>query len=134
MKKSFLILATIAVSAAFFSSCEKDEGEPPHISFKSGGKYISQNDTVGTGDTILMGIDASKSEKKDPLVSFDGSRSYDGGSSASFTSESISNGDNFSKDITVVTRSQAGKETYTFTVVNKDGLKNSVSLTLTVVP
>jgi hypothetical protein len=134
MKKSILILTIIAVSTAFFSSCEKDEGKLPNISFKSGGNYISQNDTVGAGDTVLMGIQASKAEDKDPLISFDGSRTYDGGAGSSFISESISNGDNFSKDIPVVMRNQAGKETYTFTVVNKDGLRNSVSLTLTVVP
>lgn len=43
-----------------------------------------------------------------------------------------SNGDNYTKDITITTRNIAGTEKYTFTVVNRDGLRNSVSLTLTV--
>jgi len=136
MKKSILILTIAVMFTAFFTSCEKDEGNLPNIAFKSGGNYLNHNDTINVGDTVFVGIQASKSEDKDVLKSFDGSRSYDNGANNSFMSESLSgsNEDNFSKDMTLIARNQAGKETYTFTVVNKDGLKNSVSLTLTVIP
>jgi hypothetical protein len=136
MKKSIFMLAIAVVFTAFFTSCEKDAGELPNISFKSGGNYLNHNDTVNVNDTVLIGINASKSEDKDVLKSFDASRSYDNGAGNSFISESLSgsSGDSYSKDVTVITRNQAGTETYTFTVVNRDGLKNSVSLTLTVIP
>lgn len=137
MKKSILLLAFAAIfTAVFLNSCEKDEGNPPGISFKTGGQYVSANDTVNVGDTILVGINASKAEKKDPLQSFDLSRSYDGGASTSIMSQSLSgsDGDNFSKDVTLIMRNTAGTEKYTFTVVNKDGLKGSIDLTMVVMP
>ena len=132
MKKIFL-LATLA-GLFFLSSCEKDEGKLPNIAFKTGGTYVSADKTVGKNETITVGIDASKAEDKDVLKTFDASRAYDGGTASSFLNESLSGsqGDNYSKDVTITTRNQAGTEKYTFTVVNRDGLVNSVSLTLTV--
>ena len=83
---------------------------------------------------MLMGITASKSEDKDVLKTFDASQVNDGGASTSIASETLTgaNADNFSKDVTITTRNVAGTEKFTFTVVNKDGLKNSVTLTLIV--
>ncbi len=132
-RKTISILAMAAVAATFFfTSCEKDEGKLPNISFKTGSGYLSSNDSIQQGDTVVVGINASKAEDKDVLKSFDASKSYDNGASASFLSESLSGGnqDNYSKDMTIIARKQAGQESYTFTVVNKDGLKNSISLTL----
>jgi hypothetical protein len=132
MKKIFL-LATIA-SLFCLSSCEKDEGKLPAIAFKTGGTYVSADKIVGLNETITVGIDASKTEDKDVLKTFDASRSYDGAAASSFLNETLSGsqGDSYSKDVTITTRNQAGTEKYTFTVVNRDGLVNSVSLTLTV--
>ncbi|MDI1234205.1 MAG: hypothetical protein PSX81_07985 [bacterium] len=133
MKKSISILSVAAIAAVFFfSACEKDEGNLPNIAFKTGGQYVSANDSVQQGDTVIVGIKASKAEEKDVLKSFDGSSSFDNAASTSFVSESLSGGnqDNFEKDMVLIARKQAGKEQYTFTVVNKDGLKNAVSLTL----
>lgn len=133
MKKLTSIFA-IFMSLVFLASCEKDEGKLPNIAFKTGTGYVSTSTTLSKDTTVVIGITASKAEDKDVLVTFDGSRSYDGGTSASFTSETLtgSNGDSYSKDVTITTRNQAGTEKYTFTVVNKDGLKNNVSLTITV--
>ena len=49
----------------------------------------------------------------------------DGATATSFYTESLSGSseDNYSKDLQIITRKQAGTETYTFTVVNRDGLK-----------
>ena len=68
------------------------------------------------------------------LKSFNVSVSYDGGAAATTLNESLSGsqGDNYDKDVTLTARNEAGTEKYTFTVVNRDGLVNSVSLTLTV--
>ncbi len=133
MKKLTSIFA-ILIALVFLASCEKDEGKLPNIAFKTTAAYISTSTTLSRDTTVVIGITASKAEDKDVLVSFDGSRSYDGGTSTSFTSETLtgSNGDSYSKDVTITTRNQAGTEKYTFTVVNKDGLKNNVSLTITV--
>ena len=113
-----------------------DEGKLPNITFKSGGDYISSDATVGLNDTVKIGIEASKSEKKDPLKKFTVTREYDKGTDETFIDESLSgsNGDAYSRDVEITTRNQPGTEKYTFTVVNRDGLINQVSLTLTVAP
>jgi hypothetical protein len=133
MKK--IILLSFVIVTAFFTSCkEEDEGKLPNISFKSGANYTSADATVGMGDTITIGIQASKAEDKDVLKTFDATLKYDNGSDSSFYNESLSGskGDNYSNDIQIIARNVAGKESYTFTVINRDGLRNSVGLTLTV--
>lgn len=131
--KKICLLACVA-SLICLSSCEKDEGKLPNIAFKTGGTYVSADKVVGQNESITIGIDASKSEDKDVLKTFDASRTYDGAAATSFLNESLSGsqGDVYSKDVTITTRAQAGSEKYTFTVVNRDGLVNSVSMTLTV--
>ncbi len=131
--KNIFLLACVA-GLFCLSSCKKDEGKLPNIAFKMGGNYLSADKVVGQSETIIVGINASKAEDKDVLKTFDASRSFDGGVAVSFLSASLtgSEADNYSKDVTITTRAQAGTEKYTFTVVNRDGLVNSVSLTLTV--
>lgn len=133
MKKLSAFVA-IVMAILFLASCDKDEGKLPNIAFKTGATYVSSDVTLKKDTTVTVGITASKSEKEDVLKTFDGSRAYDGGTASSFTSEVLSgsNGDNYSKDLTITTRNQTGTEKYTFTVVNKDGLKNTVSFTVTV--
>jgi len=133
MKKYILACSFVAV-ILFLTSCEKDEGKLPNIAFKTGSNYTSADANTGQGTSVTIGIDASKSEDKDVLISFDISVSYDGGTSNSVYSETLTgtSGDIYSYDYNFTTRQQAGTETYTFTVINRDGLKNQVSLTLTV--
>jgi hypothetical protein len=133
MKRIFTF-AAIIMATTFLASCEKDEGKLPNISFKTGTGYTAADATVAKKATIKFGINASKSEDKDVLKSFDGSKSLDGGAATSFQTESLSGaqGDTYSKDVEITTRDQAGTEKYTFTVINRDGLKNTVSVTLTV--
>lgn len=133
MKK--LILYTITHFLAIsLLSCEKDEGKLPQISFKTGSGYTATDATVAKNTAITIGINAAKTEKKDVLKTFDVSQSLDGATATSIVNESLSGsqGDNYSKDVHITTRNQAGTEKYTLTVINRDGLKNSVSLTLTV--
>jgi hypothetical protein len=132
MNKLFSLIV-IAFSIVAFSCCNKDSGKVPNIAFKTGTGYTSADITVAKGTVILMGITASKAEDKDVLKTFDASQSYDGGASTSIASETLSggNGDNYTKDVTITTRTVNGTEKYTFTVVNKDGLKNSISITVT---
>ncbi len=133
MKKLTTIFATF-VALSFLASCDKEEGSLPNIELKTGTGYTSGNATVGKNQTLLVGITASNAVTSDVLKSFDASRIYDGGSSYSFYSESLSvqAGDEYKKDFNITTRDEAGTEKYTFTVTNKDGYRNSVSVTLTV--
>lgn len=81
-----------------------------------------------------MGINASKAEDNDVLKLFVVTRSYDNGAATNVYSETLTgtSGDSYTKDYPITTRNQAGTEKYTFTVTNRDGLTNSVSVNLTV--
>ncbi len=130
------ILFVVAMMIAMFSliSCEKDEGKLPNISFKTGGSYISADASLALGSSFTIGIDASKSEKKDVLKQFNISKSVNGAANESIFDKSLSGGegDNFSYDFNGTVDSPEGLATkYTFTVTNRDGLTNQVSLTVT---
>lgn len=136
MKKiiNAFVTMTVLFSILSIAACEKDEGKLPNIAFKTGGNYTSADKTVNKGETITVGIDASKAEDKDVLKTFDASKSTNGGAATSFVNETLSGSsvDSYSKDLTIVADTTSGSSKYTFTVVNRDGLINSVSLTLTV--
>ncbi|MEO6489723.1 MAG: hypothetical protein ABIO04_07275 [Ferruginibacter sp.] len=131
--KRFLSIIAIAGLICAISSCEKDKGLLPNISFKTGTGYTSNDASVAQNTVVLIGINASKSEDKDVLKTFEVTQMLDSGTPTSVYSETLSgsNGDNYSKDLTFTTRAVAGTEKYTFTVVNRDGLVNSVSLIIT---
>ncbi len=131
--KQFKSLLIAALALLAFASCEKDEGNLPNISFKTGGSYISSDDTITAGSAILIGINASKSEDRDVLKKFNISKSVNGGASVSIENRDLgkSDEDNFSFDFNSTldtTNNQSSK--YIFTVTNRDGLTNSVSVTL----
>jgi len=134
--KSAVYLLAFSTSIALFSSCEKeeDEGKLPTISFKTESGYTATDTKVAKSTQVKMGIKAAKAEEKDPLKVFTITRSLNDGADSVVYTENLSgtNGDSYNKDYTATTNSQAGKEKYTFTIVNKDGLVNKASLTLTV--
>lgn len=134
--KNTLFITAFAVFT-LLTSCDKDkdEGKLPNIAFKTGGNYLSADASVKKDTTVIIGITASKAEDKDVLIKFDESGSFDTATAlTSIYSENLTgaSGDNYAKDISIHTRNVAGTEKYTFTVINKDGLKNSVTLKLTV--
>ncbi len=118
------------------SSCKKeeDEGILPNISFKIDPAYKYADATVAKNTAVKIGINASKAEDKDVLTKFTIARSLDGGTDSVVFSKDLSGseGDSYSYDYATITRNQDGSEKYTFTVVNRDGLVNKVSLKLTV--
>ncbi len=138
MTKTLKALSFIAISCLFitsFSACKKeDEGLLPNIGFKLGTGYTAGNATANKSSDVLIGINASKAEDKDVLTKFTIVRAYDNGADSTIFSKDLSGteGDNYSYDLKTTTRSVAGTERYTFTVVNRDGLINKTSLTLTV--
>src|SRR6476620_2536177 len=99
MKKIFTF-AAIALAATFLSSCEKDEGKLPQITFITGTGYTSADATFPKSTTVKFGINAAKSEDKDVLKTYDVTLTYDGGVAAPFDSQTLtgSQGDNYSKE------------------------------------
>jgi hypothetical protein len=126
-----LILITL-LTFSFSCKKEKDKQIPPDIAFKTGPGYVSGNAIVGTNDTIQVGITASKTEDKDLLVRFVATQQYDASATIVTLLNESFNEDNYSKDMTIITRKMAGIETYTYTIINRDGLTNTVTLVLTV--
>ncbi|MCB0675400.1 MAG: hypothetical protein KDC30_01855, partial [Saprospiraceae bacterium] len=91
--------------------------------------------TLPGGTDVTIGIEAAKTEEKDVLVKFNISRSIDGGTPATVFDKSLtgSEGDQYDYDFTTTLDNVSGQTNeYTFTVTNRDGLINQVSLTLTV--
>lgn len=139
--RNILVSTTAIVAIAFmfvFSSCDKeeDEGILPNITLLHGPNYVWSDQTVSMDSALTAGITASKTEDKDVLKTFNVDVFYDGHTSADSTLVNVSltgdQGDNYTADVPIHTRSVAGTEKYVFTVINRDGLKNSVSFTLTV--
>src|SRR5678815_4833537 len=94
-KISFVI---ITVATLTISSCEKDKGILPAISFKTGSGYTSADGTIAKNTAFLVGIDAAKTEDKDVLKTFNASVSCDGRASSTVYSETLTSaqGDNLS--------------------------------------
>lgn len=138
MKLTLRKIITPALLSLFIfgiNSCEKDKGLLPNIAFKTGATYTSANTTIAKNTAFTVGIDASKSEGKDVLKTFNASVSYDGSATTtSFYNEILTSaqGDSYTKDLALTTRNQSGTEKWIFTVTNRDGLVNSVTLTVTV--
>lgn len=135
MKKSLhavYALLIIAIMSVSFASCEKDAGKLPNIAFKTGTGYTSADATVGKNAAVLIGINASKAEGKDVITKFTITKSVNSGAANTVYTQDVTNGDSFDYDYSLTTDSTAQTDKYTFTVVNKDGITNNVSLTLTV--
>lgn len=134
MKKSLLFALPFTV-AAFFSSCEKDEGKLPAISFKTGGSYTSTDALLVGGTAFTIGINASKTEDKDVLKKINVSKSVNGATSSIIFSKDLSGSesDNYAYDYSATLDTNKGQTNkYTFTITNRDGLTNQAALTITV--
>lgn len=139
MKKQFIsiTLAAFVLTATLLNltSCEKDEGKLPAISFKTGGSYTSADKNVNSGDAVLVGINAAKTESEDVLKTFSIQHTVNNGSAIIDTTIVLpaSEENSFSKDFTLTPTGTAGDAVkYTFTVSNRDGLLNNLYLTLTI--
>lgn len=132
LKNQILGILTI-LTLLIASSCkkEKDKQIPPKIDFKTSGGYTYNSGTFTMNDTLLVGITAEKTEDKDLLTRFVETQKYDGGSATTLVNESF-NQDTYSKDMTIITRSVSGTEEYTFTIINRDGLTTTKTLTITI--
>ena len=140
MKKVITIsmLALILIGA----SCKKkstaaalvDQRVPPNMIFKTGGKYVSTDKTVSKLDTILVGVNVTKTE--DNLTSFNASVTYDGSTTtSSFFNHHLSSNEyeSYDFDVHYYVRNQVGIETLTYTIVDRDGNITKKSIVLTVI-
>ncbi len=131
-----ILSVSLIILTCVIAACNKEEDKMilPKIEFKTSAGYTYQDTAVTKGSTLVAGIIAEKTEDKDVLKTFDVSVSYNGGAASSVHNELLtgSEGDYFSTDYTIVTKDEPGTEKWIFTVINRDGLINSVSFTVTV--
>lgn len=127
---------SILISSLFIlSSCEKDEGLLPNISFLATGGNLSTDANVAKGASFKITVTASKAEGKDVLKKLNVSSSINGGASTTIDDKTLSgaDGDFYKYEYNGVADTIVGQKTkYTFTVTNRDGITNQVSLTVTV--
>lgn len=132
--KSIIKAALLLLVVVSLTSCEKDEGIPPEISFKTGAAYTSENTSLAVGSQLLVGIEAKRTEDKDNLKMFNVSRSVNGGVSETVLNRQLSDseGASFSYDFTETLEGESGQENlYTFTITNRDGITNQLTLKVT---
>lgn len=121
--------------AALLSSCKKDAGRLPNVVFKTGGTYTSADASITGGTTIIIGINANKTEDKDVLKKFNISKTVNGAAATTVYSQDLSGaeGDNYTYDYNTTLEATVGQtDKFTFTITNRDGLVNQVFLTVTI--
>ncbi len=123
--------AAVVTGLLVAGGCKK-ETDPrvhPDMVFKTGAGYTNADDTVGTSDSLRIGVIITKTE--DPLIALNVSVAYDGGSPSTVHNQDIS-GEHVEYDHDLVTRAQTGTEEWVFSVTDRDGNITTKSIKLTV--
>lgn len=127
-----ILVASVAV-VLLFTGCKRDEDNGssvnPTIEFRTDSSYTFRNDTLGVSDTILVGVLIRKGD--DRLRTFKVLSTYDNADPLTTDSFNMTE-DTLAFDKTIITRSQAGIEKWTFWVEESDGDIIKRSLTFTV--
>lgn len=127
-----LLPATLILAYLFLATaCTKEQPEGDHaadITFRTDSSFTWRNDTVPLSDTLHIGINVSKGS--DDIRSFFVDVAYDNGPRLRQDSVHVDS-DPFTFVKTVVTRDQAGTETWWFSVREYDGDITQRALTLT---
>ena len=127
------ILVASVVVVLLFTGCKRDEENGsslnPTIEFRTDSSYTFRNDTLGVSDTILVGVLIRKGD--DRLRTFKVLSTYDNADPLTTDSFNMTE-DTLAFDKTIITRSQAGIEKWTFWVQENDGDVIKRSLTFTV--
>ena len=129
----FLLLNLFGLS---IQSCKEDEGKLPDIEFITGTGYTSSDTTVTAGAHLTIGIHATKTEEEDVLKHYSLSESVNGGESNTILEENLTGAheDEYEVEYEFTVPPDANvTRKLTFTITNRDGLSNQVSLTLTVI-
>lgn len=130
----FILFASIAAAFLFVSAgCTKEDqpdgDQAAGITFRTDSGYTWRNDTVSLSDTLRIGVTVTKGSNN--LRSFFVDVSYNGGPRIRQDSAHV-DGNPFSFEKTVITRDQAGTETWRFSVDEYNGNNTLRALTLTV--
>ena len=129
----YLIMASVlSLLLLLGGGCTKDQsdlGTAASITFRTDSGYTWRDDTVPLSDTLHIGVIATKGSND--LRSLFVYVAYD--NAPAVRQDSVPVGSNpFNLEKTVVTRDQAGKEVWTFSVVENNGDITKRSLTFTV--
>jgi hypothetical protein len=121
----------LLLGLGLLTACEKEEGPPtnPSITFRVDSAHVYRDTTVGTSDTLFVGVNVTKGTQD--MQAFIVRVSYDG-EEPTMTDEIPFDADGFSYEKTIVTRAQAGSERWYFGVVLGNGDLFSRSIKLTV--
>jgi len=129
----YLIMASVlGLLLLLGGGCTKDQsdvGTAADITFRMDSGYTWQDDTVPLSDTLHIGVIATKGSNT--LRSLFVYVTYDNDPIVRKDSVHVDS-DPFNFEKTVVTRDQAGKEKWTFSVVENNGDITNRSLTFTV--
>jgi hypothetical protein len=145
-KKIRLSMLAILAVVLFVSvsSCKKDEnadaGNLPRIEFRTGtssvaGKaYTAADASIYDLDTCVIGIKAWKAETPDVLKTFTIVRSESGVADTTILNQTLTTAQQdtfYTEYYYVVPRPGNRKQTFKFSVINRDGLIGTKSLTVT---
>jgi hypothetical protein len=126
------ISMTVVATAIVLVACQKDDDKQsvnPTIEFLTSEGYTYLNDTVGTRDTLVVGVVIARGT--DGMHHFEVTSTYDNGPTVVVDSLPIG-ADNFEFDKTIITRDVPGTEKWSFIVVENDGDLIRRSLTFVV--
>jgi len=133
-KNKLVLYTTLLIILSIIISCSKSDNNPiPLISFQKNNGYIYRDTVVARGATVKIGIVALTNQSNDSLTKFTVVRTYDNTFDSTLESYNIpsSQADSLTEDFVYSIRDTVGTEKYTFKVLNKYGVSNSIKLIVT---
>jgi hypothetical protein len=137
MKTMNWVLSLLLLSAVFFTtSCTKDSevpvDQPPTITLQVGADYTYQNTTVTVNTPLKVGIRALENATSGAnLTNFTFTRTFNGQTN---TYDTTFNSSSYQVDWLISANSQAGNETFIFTIKDKDGFTSNITIIITTTP
>ncbi|MDP4282402.1 MAG: hypothetical protein Q8867_09685 [Bacteroidota bacterium] len=135
MKKlSWLLSGMIVAAFMLVTSCSKDDStdtsdQKPSLTLQVGSSYTSANTTVTVKTPLLIGIRAmSNSSSSSKLSELILTRTFNGTTS---TYDTVFSSTTYNVDFTLLANSQVGTENFVFTIKDKAGQTNTLTLVIT---
>lgn len=126
--KNFIVILTIAFTAAFVSSCTEDEPIIPNptLAFVQG--LVDGDITVNAGDTINTGVTATGETE---FEKFEIYVNYDGSVNNNLVLDTAISGTVYNQNFSFRTRTTAGTERWIFRLTDKEGKFSEIDFTVT---
>ena len=136
MKKVIFLLSSLCLAGVLvITSCSKKSSDDPVVQkpslvLQQGTGYISSDVTVAINSQLTFGVRAMlNSSSNSPLTEMILSRAFKGNTQ---TLDSLLNNlTSFNVDFGTEARNEAGQETFTFTIKDKAGQSNTLSVIVT---